>query len=255
MKQLTFLKSALITVIAAWLLASSTALSQIPGTGAPAGVNAMLTRLFDNVAAFSAKADVRVLDKAQQESMSVTMDFAFSENKIRVEIDMAQMKAKNLPAGAADSLKQMGMNRVVSVIRPDKKATHIIYPGLQSYVTMPLSKEEVEALEKKPKAEKTALGKETLDGHPCVKNKVVITDDKGGKLESTIWEATDLKDFPVQISTKERDDTVMLRFKQVQFAKPDAKQFDVPAGFIEYGDIAQLMQGVMKKMMGGQSAK
>jgi len=255
MKKITFIKSALITVIAAWLLASSTAFSQMPGTGAPAGVNAALTKLFGNITAFSAKCDVRVLDKTQKETMAVAMNFALLDNKVRVEIDMTQMKASNLPPGAAESMKQMGMDRVVSIIRPDKKGMYINYPGMQSYVNMPLPKEDAEALEKNPKIEKTALGKETIDGHPCVKNKVVATDDKGQKNEAIVWNATDLKDFPVQIQTAKKENTVVMRYHQIQFAKPDAKQFDPPAGFTEYSDVQQLMQGAMKKMMGGQSAR
>jgi hypothetical protein len=83
-----------------------------------------------------------------------------------------------------------------------------------------------------------------------VKNKVVITDDKGQKSEVTVWNATDLKDFPVQIQTAEKENTVVMRYRDIQFAKPDAKQFDAPAGFTEFGDVQQLMEGVMKKMLG-----
>ena len=36
------------------------------------------------------------------------------------------------------------------------------------------------------KLEATELGKETVAGHPCVKNKVIVTDDKGDKHESTV---------------------------------------------------------------------
>ena len=53
------------------------------------------------------------------------------------------------------------------------------------------------------KVETTEIGKETLDGHPCVKNKYVVTDNEGVKHESTVWNATDLKNFPVKIQTTE----------------------------------------------------
>ena len=253
MKRFALLKLALLHVLIATLwLANLTAVAQLPGADSPAGVNAILTKLFGNITAFSAKADVRVVDKSQKETMNVVMNFALLENKVRVEIDMAQMKTKNLPAGAGESMKQMGMDRIVSIIRPDKKVMYIIYPGMQSYLNMPLPKEEVDALEKNPKIEKTALGKETIDKHLCVKNKVVITDDKGQKNEAIVWNATDLQDFPVQIQTLEKENTVVMRYRDVQFARPDAKQFDPPAGFAEYSDVSQLMQGVMKKMMSGQ---
>jgi hypothetical protein len=211
-----------------------------------------LTKLFGDITAFSAKADVRVVDKTQKESMTMTMNFAFLDSKVRVEIDMAQMKGKDMPPGAAESMKQMGMDRIVSVIRPDKKAMYMIFSGMQSYVNMPPPKEDAAMLEKNPKIEKQVLGKETIDGHPCVRHKVVVTDDTGKKNEAIVWNATDLKDFPVQVQTTEKDNTVVMHYREVQFARPDARQFDPPGGFTEYGDMQQLMQGAMKKMMGGQ---
>ena len=128
-------------------------------------------------------------------------------------------------------MKQAGWDRLVSVFRPDKKATYIIYPGVQSYQEVALVKGETEAAEKGLKLEKTALGKETIDGHPCVKNKAIITNGKAPVLEAVTWNATDLKDFPVRIEMKEKGNTARMCFSQVRFVKPDAKQFDVPAGY------------------------
>ena len=122
------------------------------------------------------------------------------------------MQSKDFTASTLASLKQAGMDRMVSIFRPDKKATYVIYPGVQSYLIIPLAKGEAEALEKGLKLEKTALGKETIDGHPCVKNKVVVKNDKGPVLEAVTWNATDLKDFPLQIEMKEKDNTVLMHF-------------------------------------------
>jgi hypothetical protein len=40
-----------------------------------------------------------------------------------------------------------------------------------------------------------------------------------------------MKDFPLLIEIKEKQNTVRMHFTQVQFARPDAKQFDVPATY------------------------
>ena len=189
------------------------------------------------------------LDKEQKEKVATPMSFALLDGKVRVELDMSKMKNKELPAGAAESMKQMGMDRLISITRPTEKSSYIIFPGLQSFVNMPLSKEEAETYEKNPKLEKTVLGKETIDGHSCVKNKVVVTDDNGKQHEATVWNATDLKDFPLRIITTEKEDTVILRFKDVKLAKPDAKQFEKPTDLKEYPDVQAMMQAVMMKMM------
>lgn len=214
----------------------------------------LLSKLFGDATAFSAKVELQVFDKDQKEKMSAPLDFAMLDNKVRVEMDTTRMKNKDMPDGAAVMLKQFGLDRVTSLVRPDKKTIYLIIPSQQSLVNMPMPQADVDAFQSKPKIEKAVLGKETLDGHPCVKNKVVITDDKGEKRESTVWYATDLKNFPVQILTKEKDDTVILRFRQVQLAKPAAKQFDVPTGYQEYNDVQAMMQGVALKLMSGAAA-
>jgi len=212
-------------------LAGSGAVAQVPSAGSPTGINAAFIKLFGPGAAFTAKADTRVFDKSQTEVVRLPMDFAALHGKVRLEINMEQMQGKNLPASTLASLKQAGMDRVISISRPDKQATYVVYPGIQSYLNIPLAKGEVEALEKGLKLEKTALGKETLDGHACVKNKVVIRNDKGSVLEAITWNAADLKDFPLQIQMNDKGNTVQMHFTQISFAEPDVKQFELPANY------------------------
>jgi hypothetical protein len=173
------------------------------------------------------------------------MDFTVLDKKIRVSVDMAQMRNKDAPPGYASALKQMGMAQVTSVIRPDKKLIYIIYPDRKCYLTMPLPSESSE--EKEPKIQKTALGKEIVDNHPCVKNKMVLSDDKGQALEATTWNATDLKDFPVQIQTTEKEHTSIMHFRDVRFEKPELALFDPPADYQQYKDQQELLTAIMKK--------
>jgi hypothetical protein len=223
--------------------------AQLETPGTTTGVNAALTKFFGNITAFSARATVTVYGKDQKEKITTPMDFALLDNKMRVEVDTSQIKNQSMPAAGVAALKELKLDKVISVTRPDTKFTYLIFPGQQACVKMPMPREDVEAFQKNPKINKVALGKETLDGHPCVKNRVVITDDKGAKQESTVWNATDLKDFPVQIMTKEKDDTVVIRYRQIQFAKPDAATFEAPKGFKEYNDVSEFMTGLMAKAL------
>lgn len=242
--------------VAILLAAVRTALPQMPTldfSAGPAGGGAdlaFMARLFASHPAFSAKSDVRVYDKNQNETISTPMDFFYLDKKMRVEIDMSKMKNKDLPAGVLEQLKQFGMDQVVSIIRPDRKTMHVLYPKLKACVTLPLPKADAEdaapaALAKEP------VGKEALDGRACVKNKVTFTSAKGEKQERTVWYAKDLKDFPVQILGVQNDDTVITRYRQIQFTKPEARLFDPPADFKEYTDMQSFMQGVMSQILGG----
>jgi hypothetical protein len=111
---------------------------------------------------------------------------------------------------------------------------------------------EKEAKEKEAdfKIETTELGKEAVNGHPCVKVKAVVTDDKGVKTEATLWKASDLKQFPVKLERTENGSLVTMNFKDVKLAKPDAKVFDPPADATKYDSMQAMMQEVMAKRFG-----
>jgi hypothetical protein len=218
------------------LVAAGVCFAQPSGPGSPAGVDALVATLFGNVKAFSAKCDTRMLDGDQKETMSMTMDFALLDGKMRAEVDIAQMKNKDMPPGAAEMMKQSGMDRVISIVRPDKTNQIIVYPNLKSCLIMPLAKE-------------------TIDGHACIKNKAIVTDAKGKTHEFTLWNATDLKDFPVQIQNTEDGTTTVMLFKQIQVAKPDAAKFEVPSDYKQYDDMQSFMRAMMSRMTGGAGAQ
>lgn len=213
------------------LLSGSAAVAQAPSTGTPTAINTAFVKLFGAVGSFTAKVDTQVLDPYQKEVVRLLMDFATFEGKVRIEINLAQMQSKDLPPSKIAELKESGMERIISLFRPDKKVTYVVYPGIQSYQTIPLAKADNDAFEKGLKLEKTALGKETLDGHDCVKYKVVVKDTNGPVLQAVTWNAADLKDFPLQIEMKEKINTVRMHFTQLRFTKPDPQQFDVPAAY------------------------
>ena len=175
----------------------------------------------------------------------------FDTGKSRFEINMADMKGGNMPPNAAAQMKSMGMDQAVTIARPDQKVAYLIYPGLQSYAEIQLSNADSAPTNSDYKVKITEIGKETMDGHPCVKNKYVVTDNQGVKHESTVWNATDLKKFPVKIQTTEQGEDVTMLFKNVSLTKPAASLFDPPAGFKKYDDVQQLMQQEMMKRMGG----
>jgi hypothetical protein len=213
------------------LLSGSAAVAQAPSTGTPTAINTAFVKLFGAVGPFTAKVDTQVLDPYQKEVVRLLMDFVSFEGKVRIEINLAQMQSKDLPPSKVAELKESGMDRIISLFRPDKKVTYVIYPGIQSYQTLPLAKEDTDAFEKGLKLEKTALGKEALDGHDCVKYKVVVKDTNGPVLQAVTWNAADLKDFPLQIEMKEKINTVRMHFTQLRLTKPDPQQFNVPAAY------------------------
>ena len=241
--------------VAALLAAGSSFLhAQMPGGGGNGAVSSAMLKLFGKNPAFTAKMTVRILDGSNQETMTMPMTMAVSEGKVRNDVDMGEMKSAMIPPQAIAQMKQMGMDKMSSIVRMDLKKSFQVYPGMKSYLEVPMTAEDAQSLEKEPKIEKTELGKETIDGHASVKNKVVMTDAAGKAQEFTVWNATDLKDFPVQIQVKDNGQNVMMNYTDIKFAKTDAKQFEAPTGFTKYSSMQEFQQAMMQKMMGGASA-
>ena len=245
------MKRILFPSFAALVIFSWPSLAQVapPSPNVPAA----LAKCFGNVTAFSAKCELRVLDRNDKEKFAAPTEFAMLDGKFRMELDMTQVKGQGIQQEQAAMLKQMGMDKLVSITRPDKKVTMVVYPGMQACLSTPMSKEQAEAAEASAKVEKTEQGKETVDGHPCVKSKLVVTDANGQTSEALVWTATDLKDFPVQVQTKEKNNTIIMLYKNVQLAKPAADKFETPAGYTVYNSMQEFSAGMMQKMMGAAS--
>jgi len=246
MKKRSLVSKLQVGILGCFLVAGLQVRAQVPGAAGPTGMTAAMSKIFGDIKGFTAKGEAQVLDGSQKEIVKMPMDFEFLDGKMRVQIDMAQMKNSNMPPGAAEQLKQMGMSRVTSIIRPDKNLAYVIYPDNKVLTSMPIPKDE------DAKIKKTPGEKETIAGHPCIKTKVVITDAKGQNVEATTWNATDLKDFPIQIQARDKENTSIIRFSNVQLAKPPAENFEPPSGYTQYNSPQEMMAGMMSKLQPGQ---
>jgi hypothetical protein len=99
--------------------------------------------------------------------------------------------------------------------------------------------------------EKTRVGRETIDGHPCEKTKVVVSAATGQKHEAVVWYATDLKGFPLKIQMDQQQMLVVMHYRDVKLERPDPKQFEPPTGAVKFASVEQLVQSAMMKMLGG----
>jgi hypothetical protein len=247
MKKLIF-RGALRLGLLVVILESLTVFAQMPG-----GANSAMIKLFGDNAAFTARADVQVAGTNRVIWLRMPSTFYLADTKLRVDVDLAQIQSRAVKPADVAHEKQLGTERITSVVRPDKKAIYIIYPGAQSYATMPLAAEDAQIASQK--LEKKPLGRETIDGHACVKNFSTIKSPKGAVLlQAVTWNAADLKDFPVQIQTQENGNTTMMHFQQVTLAKPATAIFEPPAGYKQFSNPLDLHAAVEKKA-GGRAKK
>lgn len=221
------------------------------GMGGPPApqIDKAMAKLFGDNTAFSADMETQFQNKG--ESMNIPVKMAYDSGKSRSDIDMSDFKGGQFSPDMAARMKQMGMDKVCTISLPDQKIIYLVYPGLQAYTQMPIPNQDGTKNVSDFKVETTELGKETINDHPCVKNKVVVTDDKGVNHEFLVWNATDMNKFPVKFEMNERGQALTMYFKNVKLTKPDASQFEPPSDYKKYDSQAALMQQEMMKRMGG----
>lgn len=214
------------------------------------GPDAVMEKLYGSNQAFSATMEMQLASTADSSPTTVAGKIFFDNGSSRFEMDMSEMKGGKMPPNAAAQMKSMGFDRVVTISQPGKKAAYMIYPNLQSYIEITPPDSASAATNEDSKIEATGLGKETVDSHPCTKNKTVITDKQGTKHEFTVWNADDLKNFPIKIETEEQGIAMTMSYKNISFFKPEAALFNPPASYTRYDNVQEMLQQVMMKRMG-----
>src|SRR5215469_16498091 len=134
LKRFKFLSATLALLAAVHL----TAFAQLGGDQAAPGLNAAMLQLFGNNSNFIAHTEARVFDKGGNEIASMPMIFERYGRSIRVELNMAQVKSRDMSPEFADQMKKLGMDQMITIMLPDKKTVLTIYPGLKSYAQSPM---------------------------------------------------------------------------------------------------------------------
>ena len=211
---------------------------------------AEMAKIFGKNQAFSAAADMSVVDAQMRSNLQMEMNYAFLKGDLRTDLDMSTMKGAKMPPAAVAQMKQMGMDKVATIYQGDKKVMYMMYPGLQSYcIVTPPQASDAEKAEAKAKVDVTEVGKETVDGHPCVKNKAVITTDAGSQHEMFTWNATDLDNFPIETEMKTGNSTITTHFHDIKLTAPDASLFTPPSDYKSYPNMQEMMMANMAHMM------
>ncbi len=206
-------------------------------------------KLFGEHKAWTAGIEIQMINPVAGGKILMPGKIAMLDGKSRVDRDLTKMQGGGMPPGAAEQAKAFGMAEMANITRPDKKAIYMVYTGLEAYLEKPLP-EESDVTEDKYKLEITEQGKETIDNHPCVKSKFVITDSQGKKQEGMVWKATDMKNFPLRVQVQDQGQNVTMDFKDVKLTAPAATLFEPPAKFKRYDSQQAMMQEVMMKRFG-----
>jgi hypothetical protein len=217
-----------------------------PGPGGGGSFDNGMEKLFGANPMFTAAMLTSIT--GPQGPMTVKSKMVFDHDNSWTEMNMTDVQGPNLPPQAVEQMKSIGMDDVVTITPSDKLNVYMVYPHIHSYVDMAIPPSA--ATNNTFDLQTTKLGEETVDGHPCVKNDVVVTNSVQSH-EFTVWNATDLNNFPVKIALSDQGMAVSITFQNVSFDKPADGLFAPPAHFTKYGSIQDLMQSALMNKPGG----
>jgi hypothetical protein len=237
------MKRILTIISAAAMLVSPTAWAQ----GMSSGLGTM-AKFFGDNKAFTAKVDATVKTPAQTAPMSMEMNISMLDGKLRMDTDASKTKGNE---AFIAQMKQMRMDKSVNIVRPDKKLTYMVFPNMKAYAEIVMTDQQAADMMDDSKIEKTPVGKEKIDGHDCEKNKMTVVGRDGAKHDVMVWNAADMKNFPIQMEMSENGNTVSMKYSDVKLEKPDTKVFDPPAAYTKYSSVQSLVQTEMLKSSGG----
>ncbi len=180
---------------------------------------------------------------------------AVLDGLVRTETDMTKIMDSQKHRDEMTQLKEMGIDRSISVYHPKTKVYYLIYPGLSAYCEISMKADIGQPAQARDNIQRTETGKESVAGHQCIRYKAIVPTADGQKFECQVWEATDLKNLPVQLEFKEGAAATRLQFRDINRNRPNPKLFEVPAGYTRTGSYEELMTLPMLRMMQKQGIK
>jgi hypothetical protein len=181
------------------------------------------------------------LNKSENKSWIMDAPLWITGPKMKMEMDLTQM----FQASGGKDASQSPMSRMTMLNRGDKKTGYTLYPNVQKYI---VHTETEDPVGEKPKVEKTKVGSETIDGHPCDKYRVVITYKNEKPQEGFIWNARDLGGMTIRSEVENKDFKITTDLKKIVLKSSPASVFEIPQGYTQAKDFMELM-------MSGQQEK
>ena len=213
---------------------------------------AALTPLLSEPRPFSARAQWIFFADSPEDRTTVAMTLAMSAGQMRWDLNLEDSPREQFLPGALAALKGMKMERIALYLQPNR-AVQVAFPGAEAVVVIPLPKEQrvvEKAGEQAANLEQTAVARETIDGHPCVKYRLQVATSKTTTESAFVWRATDLENFPLRLEIRFGTESHVLQFKHPSFAKLADGHLTPPPKFKRYADLDTLLQSALLRGLG-----
>jgi hypothetical protein len=211
-----------------------------PG-GLPPGFPHALLDVFATVPAFHGRIIIQVPNGASNPPSVFQGSLSALSGSLRLEVNSFD-PGTNMPADEVANLRQL---HPIYILRPDKNRMYTAFPTFKSYLETGYYKRSGDEPAAAPQISKGAPTKETLGDQPCAKTQWSVTEASGEHHDITVWTATNLNNFPIQLSI----DTppTLVNFQDLLVEPPEPGMFDPPEGYMRYSGMPDEIQKAIDK--------
>lgn len=261
MKRLMILARA---ALFAWLSLSPAALFAQGGFGSdPTAISWFLGNLFPTKTNFSCVIETELTFAGSP--LKVLSGLVRRGSWLRTYVDYSKIQGTPSESGAI--ARNIGVNRMVTITRPDLNVKWTICPDVRAYVEKTGSG--IETLPAGIQITRTNAGKEEFEGVKCIKwegrltgtnlsllgtnQPAVEANPAEGAPEAnpghllTVWESEKLPGFPLAMKLGSESEFVLLRFSTIKFDQPATNLFDLPKGLTKYPNFPALVQDMQRR--------
>ena len=186
------------------------------------------------------------------------------------ELETAELSMKGrvnyTPTRERREMVTDGGDKMIMIMRPDKKLAWTLMPSEKMYMEMSLAqaatRDNTDPLQYQ--IEQTVVGPDTVNGVKTTKSKIIMTGPKGDKLGGFMWMTKE--NIMVKMDAIAIEKNQKMRFKteltNLKIGKQDAALFEIPDGYSKMGmpSFGSLMGGddkggSAKKSAGGEKEK
>lgn len=155
-----------------------------------------------------------------------------------IEVPMAKM-------GAKTRIENVGMKNIVTIVLNDTKKMITLNTDKKLYHEQPNKQPDqmVSYYDPDMVFEKKKIGTEKIGGYLCNKYDAIYyrKSKPGEKHKAVIWEATDLKDFPIKMEFNTPQGKKTIMYKDIKLGVAKASMFEVPKGYKKVNAVYEVM--------------
>ncbi len=217
---------------------------------------AALSEFFTDSRDYSAQADLILPGRERGDAIPIGL--AVSEGRMRWQVNFDRVRSAHFPPERIEMLRQMRLDSAVLWLKPGEDLT-VGLPRFRSWASAPAPESSGirdKAESKVGGLKKTLVGKEVVDGHPCVKYMLTIPEENLPGQVALVWEAADLENLPIKILVKKDGQVHGFQLRNVRPGKMDERLFQPPAEWTRKPSVTALLQeGILRGLSGSTATE